>query len=208
MKNSIVIGLTGQTGSGKSTVCRFAEEYGAAVIDADKAAREVMSAGSPCLEKIAECFGSDVIAQDGSLVRSLLAQRAFSSRENTDLLNSIAHPFIISKTKEYISILANKYDMILFDAPQLFESGGDKLCCKIITVTAPDEIRLGRIMQRDNITEDAARLRMSAQHELSYYTDRSDYVIDGSQTLEQLKKDVFVCLERCKNGRRQQYGQQ
>ena len=111
---AIVVGLTGQTGAGKSTVAGYLEELGCGVINADAVAREAVKSGSECLKKLAGAFGEDVINEDGSCNRRLLAKRAFSSRENTELLNSLTHPWIISRTKEYIEGLCHKgYDMII-----------------------------------------------------------------------------------------------
>ena len=104
----IIVGLTGQTGAGKTTVCDYAGTLGCAVVNADRVAREALSPGSDCLKKLANFFGYDIIDEDGNCKRSLLAQRAFSSREKTDLLNSITHPWIMRKSREYIRNYLNK----------------------------------------------------------------------------------------------------
>lgn len=180
-----VLGLTGQTGAGKSTVSEYAEKLGCAVVNADAVAREALSPDSDCLKRLAEYFGYDIINSDGSCKRKLLAERAFASREKTDLLNSITHPYIIDRCREYINQYMNKnYDVIIFDAPQLFESGGDVLCDFVITVTAPKEIRLQRIMQRDGISEKDALTRINAQHDENYYTQKSDFIINGNAPTE------------------------
>lgn len=189
--NSIVLGLTGQTGAGKSTVSEFMKNLGCTVISADKIAREATQTGSECLKRLADCFGYDIINNDGSCNRKRLAQKAFSSRKSTDLLNSITHPWILRRTAEYISeCKSNGSDIIIFDAPQLFESGGEKMCDIVVSVTAPTEIRLSRIMNRDGINKDEALLRINAQFDESYYTSGADYVIDGSQPLGQVKEQV------------------
>ncbi|MGN0470032.1 MAG: dephospho-CoA kinase [Acutalibacteraceae bacterium] len=189
--NSIVLGLTGQTGAGKSTVSEFMKNLGCTVISADKIAREATQTGSECLKRLADCFGYDIINNDGSCNRKRLAQKAFSSRKSTDLLNGITHPWILRRTAEYISeCKSNGSDIIIFDAPQLFESGGEKMCDIVVSVTAPTEIRLSRIMNRDGINKDEALLRINAQFDESYYTSGADYVIDGSQPLEQVKEQV------------------
>ena len=198
MKRSLIIGVTGQTGAGKSTVCDAMRKNGAAVINADKVAREVMTAGSPCVSALAKAFGEDILDSQGAIIRPVLAERAFADRHSTDMLSSITHPFIISKTQEYIHEFLNKhYDVIVFDAPQLFESGGDSLCDSIITVAAPENIRLQRIIQRDIIDEAAARLRIAAQQPPEFYTERSDLVIDGSDELGNIEKIVLLYLGKC-----------
>ena len=190
------IGLTGQTGAGKSTVSRLAENDGCKIINADHVAREVMKNGSECLKRLAEIFGSDIINTDGSLNRKLIAERAFSSRKNTDILNSVTHPAIISKVKEYIDIYSKESDVILFDAPQLFESGGDKMCDRIIAVIAPADIRMKRILCRDGISENEALLRINAQHDENFYIAKSDYIIDGSKPLEDVQRQFEEIMKK------------
>ena len=197
---AIVVGLTGQTGAGKSTVAGYLEELGCGVINADAVAREAVKSGSECLKKLAGAFGEDVINEDGSCNRRLLAKRAFSSRENTELLNSLTHPWIIARTKEYIDSLCHKgYDMIIFDAPQLFESGGDAFCDSVISVTAPESLRKQRIMDRDGISAEAAGERMNAQHPEEYYVSRSDYLIDGSAAPEEVRRSAEKIFEDIRN---------
>ena len=197
---AIVIGLTGQTGAGKSTAAGFLRELGCGIIDADRVAREAVSRGSSCLEELARAFGDDIINGDGSCNRRLLAKRAFSSRENTELLNSLTHPWIIARTKEYIDSLCHKgYDMIIFDAPQLFESGGDAFCDSVISVTAPESLRKQRIMDRDGISAEAAGERMNAQHPEEYYVSRSDYLIDGSAAPEEVRRSAEKIFEDIRN---------
>ncbi len=190
-----VIGLTGQTGAGKSTVSDFAKKSGCAVINADKIAREVMTAGSDCLKRLAEVFGSDILREDGSLDRKRLAQKAFSSAEHTDLLNDVTHPAILDRTKKEIAAYGNANDVILFDAPQLYESGGESLCDSVIAVTAPLEVRLNRIMKRDSLTDEEALQRIRAQHDEEYYTARADYLIDGSRPLDDVEKQLDNILK-------------
>ena len=190
------IGLTGQTGAGKSTVSEFAEKMGYKIINADKVAREVMKNGSECVKRLAEVFGSDIIETDGSLNRKLLAKRAFSSKENTDILNSITHPAIISKVMEYIDIYAKESEVILFDAPQLFESGGDKMCDSIIAVVAPVDVRLQRILSRDGISEKEALMRINAQLDEAFFKANSDHIIDGSKPLGDVERQFREIMEK------------
>ena len=185
----MVIVITGKTGAGKSTVCHFAEELGFITLNADLVAREALAPGSDCLKALAEFFGYDIIDADGSCKRSVLARKAFSDPSYTEMLNRITHPWIISRCREYISELSHKNNTaILFDAPQLFESGGEVLCDKVIAVTAPFEVRLKRIMRRDSLSEEEALLRIRAQKDEEYYTKRSDEVINGGQSEEAVRE--------------------
>ena len=155
-----------------------------------------MGKNSECLKRLAEVFGSDIINSDGSLERKLLAQRAFSSRQNTNILNSITHPAIISKVREYIDIYSKDSDVIIFDAPQLFESGGDKMCDKIIAVVAPVEVRLRRILSRDGISEKDALMRINAQLDENFFRANADYIIDGSKSLEDVERQFMEIMEK------------
>ena len=190
------IGLTGQTGAGKSTVSEFAAKMGYRIINADKVAREVMGNNSECLKRLAEIFGSDIINSDGSCNRKLLAKRAFSSRENTDILNSITHPAIISKVREYIDIYSKESDVIIFDAPQLFESGGDRMCDEIIAVVAPVDVRLKRLISRDGISESDVLMRMNAQLDEDFFRANADYIIDGSKPLKDVQRQFEEIMKK------------
>lgn len=178
-----VVGLTGQTGAGKSTVAAAAAAAGCYVINADIAAREAVAKGSECLKALADEFGSDIIDGNGECNRRLLAQRAFASADRTLRLNEITHPWIIRRISEYIEAYRQKVGVILLDAPLLYESGADALCDCVVAVTAPEKIRLERIMQRDSLTEEEATMRIRAQHDAAYYSDRADYIIDGTLPL-------------------------
>ena len=188
----MIIGLTGQTGAGKSTVCEFFSKKGFAVIDCDKVAREVTQKGNPVLLKLAECFGDDILSDDGNLNRRLLANRAFASEEKTKLLNSITHPEIYKAIQNKIKNTTN--DIIVLDAPTLFESGANKLCDKVVAVIAPSEIRKERIMKRDLISEEQAKLRMSAQKNDEFYIEKSDAVVENNCSHRELTVQIEQAL--------------
>ena len=191
-----IIGLTGATGAGKSTAAMTLRERGCYIIDADTVAREALAKGSDCLQTLAEYFGYDIIDQDGQCNRRLLAQRAFADAEKTALLNKTTHPWIKRRIEEYITIYRRTSEgYIVIDAPLLYESGCDSLCDKVIAVTAPAEIRLHRIMQRDGLTKEEALLRMQAQPDSAFYTGKADFIIDGSQPLPVVQAAVAELLE-------------
>lgn len=183
LRKPFFIGLTGQTGAGKGYVGKYLKELGFNVIDCDAYARRLTEKGSPLLKVLAKEFGNDII-KGGELDRKLLAKRAFQSEEKKKRLNEIMHPAILSKCSEDASFPA------VLDAPQLFESGGDRLCTKVIAVTAPEEIRLKRITQRDSISEEAAKLRMNAQLGEDYYIEHSDFTVinDGRDIKSQIDR--------------------
>lgn len=173
-----IIGLTGLTGAGKSTVAQKLMAYGCYHIDADKVAREVINNNENVKNKLKERFGSDVINADGTTNRPLLASRAFADEESTNALNEITHPAVIEEIKSIIKDMAEVgYRGIIIDAIALFESGLDSLCDFNVTVVAPKEIRLERIMKRDNITEEKALERINAQKDESFFTNKADFVL-------------------------------
>lgn len=192
-----IVGLTGPSGSGKSTVAKVFFDNGYGVIYADALSREIVSKGSQTLNVLAKEFGSDIIRNDKTLNRQLLAQRAFCSREKTDRLNAITHPAIISLAlKKADELFLEGKKNIVFDAPLLFESKSDRFCDKIISVIAPVEVRKKRIMLRDGLSEKDALLRIKAQQEDSFYTDKSDFVINNDSTQDELiRKTLNIIAE-------------
>ena len=199
--SALVVGLTGQTGSGKTTVCQVFECKGFAVINADLTARKVVEKGKPCLTIIAESFGDDIIKSDGTLDRKKLGGIVFNDKSKLEMLNSIIYPFITQDIKANIKRFEQEgKSPILLDAPTLFESGADKMCSVIVSVTAKDDIRLKRIMSRDDITEQQAKARMASQHTEEFFRDNSDFVIDNSGELEKLYKQAEIIAEKIING--------
>ncbi len=174
----LILGLTGKTGAGKSTVAAYLKEKGCFIIDGDVIAREIVLPGMPALKALAASFGEDILGADGSLDRKALAKKAFSSPENTALLNEITHPFIKRRFEELIAFADKEgYGIAVIDAAALLESDCKELCEKIIVVHAPEEIRLERILGRDGITKKQALVRMNGQKDDNYYFSRADYII-------------------------------
>lgn len=174
----VIVGLTGQTGAGKSTVCEKLKTYGCYHIDADRIAHSVYEKGSAVLNELCKAFGSDILNSDGTLNRKTLAAIAFSSEENILKLNSAVHPAVTSQIREIIEeqrVLGTK--TVIIDAIALFESGENKLCDFTAAVTAPREIRKNRVKKRDNLTDDEANLRINAQADEQFYIDRADVIV-------------------------------
>ena len=173
-----IYGLTGKTGAGKSTVAEKLKSLGFYVIDGDKIARSITEKGKPAISLLANEFGCDIIESDGSLNRKLLASRAFRDKESTAKLNSITHPIIKAEFETEIEKAEEKgFSYAVIDAAALLESSCKDLCEKIIVVTAPEDIRLSRILQRDGITKEQALTRMNAQFPDEYYNEKADILI-------------------------------
>ncbi len=173
-----IIGLTGLTGAGKSTVAQKLMAYGCYHIDADKVARDVINNSETVKNKLKKHFGEDVINSDGTTNRPLLASRAFADTESTNALNEITHPAVTEEIKSIIKDMKQVgYRGVVIDAIALFESGEDTLCDFTVAVIAPKEIRLQRIMERDNITEEKALERINAQKDEKFFTEKADFVL-------------------------------
>ncbi len=187
----LVIGLTGPTGSGKTTVADAWREQGAYIIDTDKLARRVTEPQSPCLSQLTDTFSSAILYEDGSLNRTELAKRAFATPEDTQRLNAITHPAIVALTQQEIEHAAEQgYSVAIVDAPLLYEAKADALCDAIVTVIAPDEIRQKRIMARDHLTQEQAKQRMSAQKADDFYCRDGVTVLDGGNTIADLQQQA------------------
>ena len=192
-----IIGLTGPSGAGKSYVASVFSANGAACINADAAARKAVVKGSGCLELLKKSFGDDILMTDGNLDRAVLAKRAFSSKQNTELLNSITHPFIIDIIlKELTFHRNNGADIAVIDAPQLFEADLGVVCDITVGVLAEKNIRINRIMKRDGIAIDAANLRIAASFSDDYFKENCDIIIYNNGNIEELETAAVNVIQR------------
>jgi len=173
-----IIGLTGQTGAGKSTVAKALEKSGYYHIDADRVARDVINADKGVIAALSREYGADIVLPDGTVDRKLLAKRAFSSKQNTERLSEITHPAVVEYIKGIISQKEKEnIPGVTVDAIGLFESGLAQICDTNICVVAPEEIRLDRIIKRDKISLESARQRISAQKGEDFFLANADRVV-------------------------------
>jgi dephospho-CoA kinase len=178
IKPPVIYGLTGQTGAGKSTVGEILSEKGYLIVDGDVAARAVVEKGSPVLKELSDVFGSDILDENGELIRAALAKKAFSTEENRQKLNSITHPAVTKWAIDFVKENLNEsHKGVIVDAAAIFDSDIKRYCSKMIVVTAPEKERLARILSRDGLTEEAAMLRIKAQKDEQYYKERADILV-------------------------------
>lgn len=187
---SVLLGITGPSGGGKGCVAKIFAQRGFAVIDADQVARDVVLPGQPVLAALADRFGGDIIKADGTLDRRLLAQRAFSSQEETKALNQIMHGEICRRMKSLAENYKKSGQNCLFDAPLLIEAGLTELCDRCIAVISSEDVRIARLMERDGISQQEIHNRLSRQQSDDYYTSQCDYTIVNNGDLKELEKQA------------------
>lgn len=191
-----IIGITGLTGAGKSTVAKVLCEYGFYHIDADRVARDVINNSETVKNQLLKHFGGNIINTDGTINRTMLGTRAFADTESTDALNAITHPAVTEKIKIIIAEKENCKGVII-DAIALFESGEAELCDFTVAVTAPMEIRLERIINRDKITKEKALERINAQKDESFFTSQADFIIRNYPPYN-LDSEISAVIEQIK----------
>jgi dephospho-CoA kinase len=188
------IGLTGGVASGKSTVASLLRARGAAIVDADAIAREVVRPGGPAYPGIVEAFGPAVVEPDGALDRKALAARVFADEAARRRLNALTHPHIRRRMVEEGARLtaAGAAPVIVFDIPLLLDTtdGRDLALDGIVVVYTGEDTRLRRLTARDGMPEAEARRRLAAQVPLEDKVKRADWVIDNSGTSDETRTQV------------------
>ena len=193
------IGLTGGIGSGKSLVAGFFRELGAAVVDADAIAREVMAPGGPAYDAVMRAFGSGVLGRDGMLDRKALAARIFGDTAARMQLNALTHPHIRRRLAEEAERLSAQpgVEVVVLDIPLLLETTDGRYLRLdgIVVVDATDEVRLARLSARDGLSPADTRMRLEAQMPLREKVARADWVIDNNGSPEATRAQVGALRE-------------
>ena len=173
----MIIGITGTSGSGKTTVSNIlANKYNAFVIDADKVAKELNEPGSEYMNEIEKELGKKFILPDGNLNRKELANEIYNNISSKNKLDKITFKFVINRVLEIIKTQTDE-EYIVVDIPLLFESGFENFCDYTISLISDFDTKVKRICSRDNLDEETAKKRLKIQQEDSYYVEKSDYVI-------------------------------
>ncbi|WP_262906319.1 dephospho-CoA kinase [Tenacibaculum finnmarkense] len=197
----MVIGLTGGIGSGKSTVVKmFAEYKNSAIYIADNEAKKLMNSSDEIKTKLIAEFGEDVY-KNKQLNKPFLADIVFNDKDKLAILNAIVHPVVNNHFKDFILKNTNK-NYILYENAILFENGSNIFCDKIITVTAPENIRIERVLKRDNTTIDAVKSRINNQWSQTKKTLQSHYVIENitrKKTQQQVAIIHAILTKKVKN---------
>lgn len=187
----LVYGLTGGIACGKSTVAKMFAGLGAAVVDADRIAREVVEPGKPAHEEILREFGRQVLAADGRIDRPALGNIVFGDEVARKKLNAITHPRIFAESARRLNLLREQgTKIVLYEAALLVETGAHRSYAGLIVVSAPEDVQLARLMERDGIGEEAARQKINSQLPLEEKRKVADYVIDNGGALEETRRQV------------------
>jgi len=195
----LLVGLTGGIATGKSTVSEILRRLGAAIIDADQLARDVVEPGQPAWKQIVEEFGPGVRHADGTLDRKTLGAIVFADPERRKRLEALTHPAIRERFLARLDELAAQgfAGLVVFDAPVMIESGNYKNMDRLVVVVADEATQAARLRARDGTDDAEGRRKIASQMPLAEKARLADYVIDNSgdreATVEQVCR-VFAAL--------------
>ncbi len=190
-----IIGLTGGIGSGKSTIAGFFEALGVSIYIADEEAKKILF-DKEVIKELIEVFGEGVLTNKIP-DRKKIAALVFNDQEKLSKLNSIIHPKVKNHFAEWVQV-HSKEDFVIKEAAILFETGSYKDCDKVILVTAPKEIRIERVMQRDNVTREMVLERMANQWDDDKKAALSNYIIENI-SLDLAREQVVEIYHELKN---------
>ena len=195
------IGLTGGIGTGKTTVSEYLKEKGCVIIDADKISKEMTEKGSPALEEIKKSFGGKYISKEGTLERKLLGDLVFNDPEALEKL----HAIITKKVEEKIDLILKQLkkqaidDIVVIDAPLLFECGMESVADENWLITADMQVRIDRVEKRDGLSEKQILDRINNQMSEDEKRGKSRCIIDNSGTVEDLYRHIDKIIERIRD---------
>jgi dephospho-CoA kinase len=196
-----IIGLTGNIGSGKSSVSRILEELGAACIDADKVGHEIYAPGTPGWKELVETFGPEIVSPEGTIDRQKLSRIVFKNPEASDRLNKILHPRIRREVENRLNKLRRQGKKVgVIEATLLIEAGWTDIPDELWVVTAPEEVTLKRLKER-GMSEPEALARLAAQMPFEKMKPYASVVIENNGSLEDLKNQVVKFWQKLNNGK-------
>lgn len=191
-----IIGITGNSGSGKSTISKLiSKNYEAKIIDADKIAKEMTNNNGEYLQAIRQAFGNDVI-KNNELDRKKLADIVFLNRTEKEKLDGLTFEYVVEEIKKELKANQNlDYQYIILDVPLLFESKLDKLCDYTIGVIAPKTEKIKRICKRDKLSKEKALQRLNSQPNDEFFTKNCNTVIKNENKEETIKMVNEIMLK-------------
>lgn len=188
-----VVGITGTSGSGKSTIAQIIEQNSSAqTIDADKIAKEMTEQDTKYLREIVKTFGQNIL-EENKLNRKKLADIIFSDKLQKEKIDKLTQKYVVSEIKKKVK--ESKSKLVLLDVPLLFETKLNEICDITIGVIANKKQKIARICKRDNIDEKQAIARLQSQKEDEFFLNNCDYIVEN-QDEEELKKQIKKILPK------------
>ena len=181
MKKKLIIGITGGSGTGKSSVLKSFSDSGALIIDGDKVSREITKPTSPALFEICSHFGDGVLAKDGTLNRKKLGNIVFKDKDELSILNKITHKYIKEDILRKIENAKNP--LIIIEAAELILGGLGEICDATVCILSKKDKRKERIILRDDLTEEQAENRINSQKSDEYYIENCDFCVYNDDSL-------------------------
>lgn len=187
-----VLGITGGSGAGKTEVSNILREHGIDIIDGDEVSRLIMKPGEDALVKTVEAFGDEILDLDGRLKRRELGNIVFSDPKKLEILNKITHKYITRYFLDYIE--KSDKNIVGLDGAALFESGIANMCDGVLGVIAEPEIRIERIIKRDQISRKQAEERIASQKNNQFYIENCDFLVYNNGNKEEIEKQIMEVL--------------
>ena len=188
-----VVGITGTSGSGKSTVAGIIQQnYNAQIIDADQIAKELTQQDTEYLRKITKTFGEEIL-ENGKLNRKKLADIIFSDKKQKEKIDKLTQKYVVDEIKKQVKESKNK--LVLLDVPLLFETKLNEICDITRGVIADKKQKIERICKRDNIEEKQALARLSNQKDDKFFSNNCDYIVKNCKE-EELKEEIRKILPK------------
>lgn len=187
----MIIGIAGSSGAGKSTVCEILKKlYDSKIINADEIAKKLSIVGTEYLAEITQTFGKEVLLKNGELNRKKLSNIIYKDEKQREKLNDCTFKYIKKEINNQIE--SAKEELIVIDAPLLFESKSDEICDITVAVICENrEVQINRIIERDHIEKEDAIARLNAQHPNEFYIKNCQYVLINNDSLEEQIKEFI-----------------
>ena len=193
----LVIGLTGSIGTGKSEAARQLEILGASIISADQVGHEAYTPNTEAWEQVVSAFGDDILQDDKDIDRRKLGAIVFSDPSQLEKLNAIMHPRMARMVSDKIEVLRGQgVKVVVVEAALLFEAGWDTLVEEVWVTDSSEDIVVGRLKERNGLSEEEAKKRINSQMGRAERIERSDFVIDNSSDMAGLESAIKELWDR------------
>ena len=193
----LVIGLTGSIGTGKSEAARQLEILGASIISADQVGHEAYTPNTEAWEQVVSAFGDDILQDDKDIDRRKLGAIVFSDPSQLEKLNAIMHPRMARMVSDKIEVLRGQgVKVVVVEAALLFEAGWDTLVGEVWVTDSSEDIVVGRLKERNGLSEEEAKKRINSQMDRAERIERSDFLIDNSSDMAGLESAIKELWDR------------